>query len=75
MFRLATTFKVRWFLAVSRLNKPKVPLFGTDYSYLRTDDEIRGFLAAAREVGKYVFVLFATALFTGLRAGELAALE
>jgi integrase len=33
------------------------------------------FLAAARAQDEHVFVLYAVALFTGMRAGEIAALE
>ncbi|HMJ50717.1 MAG TPA: tyrosine-type recombinase/integrase, partial [Polyangiaceae bacterium] len=75
MMRLATTFKMPWLLVVPKYNKPKTTLFSTDYSYLRTEEEIRRFLMAAREEGEHVLVLYATAIFTGLRAGELAALE
>jgi integrase len=42
---------------------------------LRTDDEVKRFLLAAREEGERVFVFYAVAVYTGLRAGELAALE
>ena len=75
MLRLATTFKVPWLYIVPKFNKPKVALFGTDYRYLRSDEEIRRFLVAAKEEDEHVFVLYAVAIYTGMRAGELAALE
>ena len=76
MLRMATTFKVPWVLSVPKFNKPKVALFSHDYHWLRSDDEIRRFLAAARaEEGEHVFVLYAMAIYTGMRAGELAAIE
>jgi integrase len=74
MMNVATTFNVPWLLHVPKFRKPKVALFGLDYSYLRTADEIRRFLVAAREEGEHVFALYATGLYTGMRAGELAAL-
>jgi integrase len=75
MMRMAMTFKVPWLAALPKFNKPKVALFSRDYHWLRSEDEIRRFLSAAREDGEYVFVLYATAIYTGMRAGELAALE
>ncbi|HTA88357.1 MAG TPA: tyrosine-type recombinase/integrase [Polyangiaceae bacterium] len=75
MLRLATSFKIPWILNVPRLKKPKTSLFSRDFNYLRTDEEIRRFLNAAQEEGEQVFVLYATAIYTGMRAGELAALE
>ena len=64
-----------WLLKVPRIRKPKVRIFDADYSYLRTDDEIRRFLVAAHREGSMVFALYATAVFTGMRAGELAGLR
>jgi integrase len=43
--------------------------------YLRNDDEITRFLSAARREGQMAFMLCATALYTGMRAGELGGLE
>ena len=75
MLRMAAGFKVPWILHAPRLRKPKVALFGTDYQWLRSDDEVRRFLAAARVEDEHVFVFYALAIFSGMRAGELAALE
>ncbi|HEX8789842.1 MAG TPA: tyrosine-type recombinase/integrase [Polyangiaceae bacterium] len=75
MLRAAAAFKIPWILKVPRFNKPRLSLFSTDYAWLRTDDEIARFLRAARAEGEMVFMLYAVAVFTGLRAGELAALE
>jgi integrase len=60
-----------WLDRVPRIRKPRVRLFSADYAYLRTDDEIRRLLAAARAEGDDVFVLYATAIYTGMREGEL----
>lgn len=75
MLRTATTFKVPWLLAVPRFRKPKVALFRRDYQWLRSDDEVRRFLAAAVAEDEYVVVLFSLAIYSGMRAGELAGLE
>jgi integrase len=45
------------------------------YRWLRTEPEIRRLLAAAREEGANVLALYATAVYTGMRAGELAGLR
>lgn len=64
-----------WIAVVPRIRKPKVRPFSSDFRFLRTDDEIRRFLVAAREIGEAVYMLYATAVLTGMRAGELAGLE
>lgn len=65
-----------WLHMVPRFKKPRVRLFSEDFAYLRTSDEILRFLRLARErEGEMVFALFATAVFTGMRAGELAGLR
>jgi integrase len=73
MLRLA--HDLGWILRVPRIKKPRVPLFTRDYRYLRTEEEIAQFLQAARGEGGVVFAMYATAVYTGLRAGELAGLR
>lgn len=63
-----------WLRAAPRIRKPRVPLFTRDFNYLRTEDEMRRFLVAAESEGTLVFTLYATAAYTGMREGELAAL-
>jgi integrase len=75
MLRLATSFKVPWLLTVPKFHKPKVTLFSRDYQWLRSEEEIKRFLVAARDEGEHVFVLYAMAIYTGMREGELAAIE
>jgi integrase len=75
MLRLATTFKVPWLLHVPKFNKPKVRLFSKDYRWLRSEDEIRRLLGAARRHSEQTFVLYTMATYTGMREGELAAVE
>lgn len=64
-----------WLVKAPRIRKPRVPVFTRDYRYLRNDDEVRRLLDAAAEEGDLVFALYATAVYTGLREGELAGLE
>lgn len=73
--QLNLAFELRWIARAPRIKKPKVRLFDADYSYLRTKDEIRRLLAAAEEEGQAAFALYATAVYTGMRAGELAGLR
>jgi integrase len=62
-----------WLERVPRIRKPTIRL--GDFQYLRTDDEIRRVLEAARAEGELVFALYTCAIDTGMRAGELAALR
>ena len=75
MLNLAATFRVPWLLRVPKFKKPKVSLFSRDFQWLRSADEIRRFLVAARAEDEHVFVFYCMALYTGLRAGEIAAIE
>jgi integrase len=63
-----------WLLSVPRIKKPRLPSTPNDYNYLRTTSDIERFLRAARDFAEALFVLYATAIFTGMRAGELAGL-
>jgi len=64
-----------WLLRVPRIKKPRVRIHGKDYQYLRTDAEIRRLLAATEVEGPMVYALYATAVYTGAREGELAGLR
>ncbi|MGO9664303.1 MAG: tyrosine-type recombinase/integrase [Polyangia bacterium] len=73
MLRLA--HELGWTARVPRIRKPRTPLFTRDYRYLRTQEEVSRFLRAAKAEGELVFALYTTAIYTGLRAGELAGLQ
>lgn len=75
MLEVATTFKVPWLMKVPAFQKPRVSLFSRDYAWLRNDDELSRFLRAAHDEGEHVLVLYAVAVYTGLRAGEIAGLQ
>lgn len=73
LLRLAVD--LNWVSKIPNIKKPKTPLFSQDYNYLRTEEEKERFLRAAREEDEVAYLMFATAIYTGLRAGELAALR
>ena len=64
--------EIGWMVRAPNVKRPRPE--DIDFRYLRTA-EIGAFLRAAREDGETVYALYATALFTGMRAGELAGLH
>jgi integrase len=64
-----------WVERLPVIRKPRVRLHSSSYSYLRTPEEISRFLRAAQVEGEMVHMFYAAAIYTGLRAGELAALR
>lgn len=70
LFREAV--ELNWLRTAPKIEKPKIKLFSKDFSYLRTEEEIHRFLRAAREEGELEFTLYATAVYSGMRQGELA---
>jgi integrase len=65
----------QWIHTAPRIKKPKIQIANSDFRYLRTTDEISKLLRSARAEGLNIFCLYATALYTGMRAGELAGIE
>lgn len=72
---LNVAVELNWLIKPPRIKKPKIRLFSADYRYLKSAAEIDRFLRAAFAESEDVFMLYATAIYTGMRAGELAALE
>jgi len=66
---------LNWLAKVPRIRKPKVRLFNQDFRYLRTPEEVARFLRSAAEEDDLVHALYATAVYTGMREGEVAALR
>ena len=78
-----------WLPSAPRIRKPKIRLFSAGYRWLQNEEEIKRFLAAAREEDENrvfyksagwcqtvkVGPMYATAVYTGMRAGELAGLR
>lgn len=69
---LNTAIDIGWLRSRPRIKKPKI--VQEEYTYLRTDRDIEEFLKAARNAGQGVFELYCTAVYTGMRAGELMGL-
>lgn len=64
-----------WLHAAPRIKKPRIPKRDREYRYLKSKAEIRRLLDATVPEGEPVLVLYTTALYTGMRAGELAGLH
>jgi integrase len=66
-----------WIDKTPKIRKPKIRLFSKDYRWLRTAEEIERFLASAKDENEWpvVFPMYSTAIYTGMRAGELAGLK
>lgn len=64
-----------WLDRVPRIKKPTIRLDENDYQFLRTQTDVDRFLSAAKHESDCVHALYATAIFTGARAGELAGLR
>ncbi len=65
----------KWIREMIKIKKPKITQLNKDFRYLKTKDEVKRFLISAQEEGDLVYTLYATALFTGMRVGELAGLK
>jgi integrase len=67
--------EMRWLREPLKVKKPRIVLFDKDFRYLRTKEEIDRLLRSAWEEGELVHALYSTAVFTGMREGELAGLK
>jgi len=67
--------KLGWLVKLPDIERPRVRLLNSDYTYLRTDDEVRRLLSAAADDGEDAFIMYAAAVYTGMRQGELAGLR
>ena len=64
-----------WIERLPRIEEPRIRIHGKDFAFLRTAADIRRFLDAAMSADPVLFAMYATAVYTGARAGELAALQ
>ena len=62
-----------WLLKVPKVKKPVIT--EQEYRWLKSREDLEAFLRAAREESEGVFELYAAAVFTGMRAGELLGLR
>ncbi len=65
--------ELEWLASAPRIRKPKT--VEHDYRWLRSAEECGALLDAAREETEGVMELYATAIYTGMRAGELLGLR
>lgn len=72
---LKMAVELDWLSKAPLIKKPSTKLFSKDFHYLRTPEEVQRFLLSAKEEDEMVYVMYATAVFSGLRAGEIAALR
>jgi integrase len=72
---LRVAHEKKWLLEMPVIKKFKVRLFDKDFHYLKTEEEIRRFLEAAKVEGRRVFATVAFSLYTGVRPGELLSLK
>lgn len=73
MLKLAV--ELEWLVKIPVIKKPSTNLFSKEYHFLQTPEEINRFLKAAEVEGGMVHLLYSTAIFTGMRQGELAGLR
>ncbi len=67
--------ELNWIERCPKIKKPKTRLCDSDYRYLRTKEEVQRFLVATQAEDEQVYVLYALAVYTGMREGEIAALK
>lgn len=72
---LRAALDLGWLERLPKIKKPAFDIASESYRYLRNEDEIQRFLDGAIPEGPMVYALYATAVYTGLRAGELAGLR
>ena len=65
--------RLGWLAALPPIDKPR--LDEQDYQWLRTKEQIRKLLLAAKDETPGTMEFYATALYTGMRAGELCGLR
>ena len=67
--------EIKWLVHVPKIKKYKIPQFKSDFKFLQTEEEKTRFLNAAKAEGVHVYSVNMTALYTGMRLGELAGLQ
>ena len=73
MLRLA--HKKKLLTEAPSIRKPQLVRCPESYRYLKTTSEVQNFLRAARSISEFHHDLYALALLTGLRKGELVGLK
>ena len=71
MLRLAQ--RLGWLASLPHIDKPRID--EQDYQWIRTKEQLRKLLVTAREEPSGTMEFYATALYTGMRAGEICGLR
>ncbi len=69
------TKDIQWIDSFPRIRKPKIITSSKDYRYLKTQTEIDSFLKQAKQKNDLHHILYKTAIYTGMRQGEIAGLK
>lgn len=64
-----------WIDRVPKVRMPKINVLDSEYSYLKTVREIERFIRSCEKIDYQLNVLATTAIYTGMRQGELAGLK
>ena len=64
--------ELNWLMRAPLIRKPKVSAHGQKFRYLKNEYEIRRFLRHAKNIDEMAYRVYLTAIYTGMRAGELA---
>ncbi len=72
---MKSAVELEWLIKAPTIKKPSTKLFSQDFRFLKCNEEIKKFLDAAEAEGAMTFLLYSTAIHTGMRQGELAGLK
>lgn len=67
--------ELRWLNSSPRVERPKISMYDQSFKFLATDEEIQRFLRSAIEKSELHSLVYATAIYTGMREGEIAGLK
>lgn len=71
---LNAAVEIGWLKKAPKIRKPKIIILEQNFRYLETDSDIERLLSAARQYSEVHYYLYLTAICSGAREGELAAL-
>lgn len=67
--------ELSWVSAEFKIKKPRCSTADSEFRYLRNSEQVCRFLGTALRENIRTYTLYATAIYTGMRAGELAGLQ
>jgi integrase len=75
MSLLRTSQELRWLERIPKVRKPKISIVSTEFRYQKTHEEIDRFLRAAKNHSDFAYEVYATAIYSGMRVGEIFGLK